>query len=115
MAVLKYSEIQNDSALDAREREREFFVRCVELLELAAAKGPKSIEAVEAVHFTNKLWSALLSDLVSPENALDDSLRASLISIGIWILRECEAIRQEESMNIGGVLEIVSTIREAYN
>ena len=110
----RYSEIQQESSADARDRERAFFEQCIELLEAAQAKGPRSMEAVKAVHFTNKLWSALLQDLGNPDNARDDELRAGLISIGIWILRECEHIRQEESDNISGLLEIVRTIREAY-
>ena len=110
----RYSEIQQESSVDARDRERVFFEQCIDLLEQAEAKGPRSIEAVKAIHFTNKLWSALLQDLINPDNALDDELLAGLISIGIWILQECENIRQEESDNIKGLLDIVRTIREAY-
>ena len=43
--------------------------------------------------------------------ALPKELRANLISIGIWILRETDKIRKGESDNIAGILEISKIIR----
>ena len=53
----------------------------------------------------------LLEDLASNDNALPKELRASLISIGIWILREADAIRKGDSENIDGLLDITKIIR----
>ena len=111
MIMLRYAEIEEDSPTDARERERQLFDRSIELLTKAEADGVKSFACVEAVHFTIRLSTMLLEDLASNENALPKELRANLISIGIWILREADAIRKEESENIAGLLEITKIIR----
>jgi flagellar protein FlaF len=110
--MLRYAEIEEDSPTDARDRERQLLDRSIELMRLAAEKGPNSFEAVEAVHFAIRLWSMLLEDLASEENALPKELRASLISIGIWILREADAIRKGESENFAGILDITKIIRD---
>ena len=50
---------------------------------LAAAQR----EAIEALFFVNRVWVRFIEDLGSPENELEQELRANLISIGIWVLR----------------------------
>ena len=112
MIMLRYAEIEEDSPTDARDRERQLLERSIGLLEKAADKGAGSFEAIEAVHFTIRLWSMLLEDLASNDNALPNELRASLISIGIWILRETDAIRKGESKNFKGILDITKIIRD---
>ena len=109
--MLRYAEIEEDSPADARERERQLFDRSIELLTRAETEGVKSFVSVEAIHFTIRLWTMLLEDLASNDNALPKELRANLISIGIWILREADAIRKGDSENIAGLLEITKIIR----
>lgn len=111
MITLRYAEIEEDSPADARERERQLLDQSIELLAKADAEGPKSFARVDALHFTIRLWSTLLEDLASQDNALPKELRANLISIGIWILRETDKIRKGESDNIAGILEISKIIR----
>ncbi len=43
--------------------------------------------------FLQRLWAILTGDLAPHENALPEALRASLISTGLWIAKEIEAIR----------------------
>ena len=112
MIMLRYAEIEEDSPADARERERQLLDQSIELLEKADREGPKSFARVDAIHFTIRLWSALLEDLASPDNALPKELRANLISIGIWILREADKIRKDESDNIKGIVDITKIIRD---
>ncbi|QKV19624.1 flagellar biosynthesis regulator FlaF [Oricola thermophila] len=111
MIKLRYAEIEEDAPDQARDRERQLFDRSIELLTRASEAGVKSFACVEAIHFTIRLWTALMEDLASDDNALPKELRASLISIGIWVLREAEAIRKGESENIDGLLEIAKIIR----
>ena len=112
MIMLRDAEIEEDSPTDARDRERQLLDRSIELLAKAADEGKNSFTRIEAVHFTIRLWSMLLEDLASTDNALPKELRANLISIGIWILREANAIRQGESENFSGILEITKIIRD---
>ena len=105
-----YAEIQDDSGDEARGRERQAINRSIALLEAARAAGPKSREALDALHYLDRLWSLLLEDLAHAENQLPKELRASLISIGLWILRESDMIRSAESNNIQGLIDVSQMI-----
>lgn len=106
-----YAEIQDDAAGDARSREREAIDRSISLLEKARVAGAQSRDALDALHYLDRLWSLLLEDLAHAENQLPKQLRASLISIGIWILREVEAIRAARSQNFEGLIDVSQMIR----
>jgi len=112
MYQLQYADIQEDAVMDARSRERELMKRSIDLLKKASKAEQNSIDAVEAIHFTRRLWTALVDDLAQPDNELPQELRANLISIGIWILKEVERIRQGESDDFDGIIEISDSIRK---
>lgn len=112
MYQFSYADIQEDGVAEAREREREALNHSIELLRAALAKGVESREAVEAIYFVNRLWIRFVEDLASPENQLDKELRANLISIGIWIIKESEKIRRRESENFQGIIDISAIIRD---
>ena len=106
MYQLRYADIQTDSQMDAKERERAVIERSIELLCEAQAQGSKSFAAVEAIHYTMRVWSAFMEDLARDENQLPKELRASLISIGIWILKEAEAIRMDPAKDFESLIDI---------
>lgn len=112
MYQLNYADIQEDAIVDAKTRERQLIERSINLLATARDSEPNSISVVEATHFTRRLWTALLNDLGQSDNMLPNELRASLISIGIWVLKENEKIRQGESSDFDGIIEISNTILE---
>lgn len=101
-----YNEIANDSYTAARQREKELLEKGIKLLSMARVRGVKTVESFEATHFVRSLWTTLLFDLSNDENRLPVALRASLISIGIWLLRELDKIDSGESANFDGVIEI---------
>ena len=82
------------------------------MYEAADKAGPQSREAVEALLFVRKLWAILVEDLAKPENDLPQKLRADLISIGLWVMREAEQIRLEKSANFKGMIEVSQSIRD---
>ena len=88
MYQFSYADIQTDSVADAKDRERQLLTRSIDLLATAKHKGADSLQAVEAIHFMNRVWTSFIEDLGSPENELPMELRANLISIGLWLLRE---------------------------
>lgn len=106
-----YAEVLEDAAATARSHERRALDHAIGLLSAAQNKGRRSREAVEALYFTDRLWSVLLEDLASAENALPEELRANLISIGIWVLKEVDLIRRDESDNFSGLVEICTNVR----
>jgi flagellar protein FlaF len=115
MYQFSYAEIVEDTAQDCRARERRAFDRAISLLKVAKEKGVRSREAVEALLFLRRLWSALMDDLGSPENGLPQALRASLISIGLWVMKEADQIRLEQSDNFDGLIEINAILRDGLN
>ncbi len=110
-----YSETSVDCEAHARGAEAEALGRSMELLEKAQSKGARSPEAAEALHVTRQLWCMLIDDLGKKENLLPPELRASLISIGIWIIRECEVIRQGDNENFKGILDVTRMIKEGLS
>ncbi len=112
MYQFSYADIQTDSVAEARDRERQLLSRSIDMLVAASAAGPDSREAVEALHFTMRVWTALLDDLGSSDNVLPKELRANLISIGLWVLREAEDIRQARTRDFQGIIEISQIIRD---
>jgi flagellar biosynthesis activator protein FlaF len=100
-------------AADPRHRRHEEQValrRLVGMLDAAEAQGPGSRQAIDAIAAVSSVWSALLEDLVRPENDLPVELRAQIISIGIFLLKEVEAIRSGQSRNFLALREITENI-----
>lgn len=112
MYQFTYAEIMEDGVADAKDRERQVLERSIELMRMAATRGRNSNEAVEAIFYTRRLWIRLTEDLCTPDNQLDDELKANLISIAIWILNETEKIRKRESENFQGIIEITTIIKD---
>ncbi|MEQ8480846.1 MAG: flagellar biosynthesis regulator FlaF [Hoeflea sp.] len=112
MYQFSYADVQEDGVAEAREREREAINHSISLLKAAKAGGIESREAVEAVYFVSRLWVRFVEDLASPDNQLEKELRANLISIGIWVIKESERIRQRESDNFQGIIDISMIIRD---
>ncbi len=107
-----YSETLDAGSDTARQRERDAIQRSIALMEAAETAGVPSREAIDGVLFTRRLWGVLIDDLVDNSNDLPDALRADLISIGLWIMRECEFIRTERSRNFRGIIDVSKIIAE---
>lgn len=107
-----YNEVLDESPKEAREQERTALERSIALLQAAEQKGPQSREAVEAVFFVRKLWGIFIEDLAKPENGLPPKLRADLVSVGLWVMRETEEIRQGRSSNFTALIDVSRTIAE---
>jgi len=112
MYQFSYAEIVDDACNDSRGRERRAVERGIEMLRKAQACGVSSRETIEALHYIRSLWSILMEDLAHKDNDLPDALRADLISIGIWVLREAEQIRLNRSDDFENLIEITAMICE---
>jgi flagellar protein FlaF len=64
----------------------------------AAKADPKDIPArIDALDWNRRVWTALSDDCSNPENGLPAPLRASIISLAIWVGRHTSAvIRRQE-------------------
>ncbi len=112
MQRIQYGDLLEDDQQMARERERAALDQSILLLEQAATPGAPLASAAEAIAFTSKLWSLLIEDLASANNGLPKQLRAQLVSIGIWILRELEAARTDEAKGLSDVIVVSKAIRD---
>lgn len=112
MYQFSYAEVQQDDLTEAKDRERQLLDRSIELLAEAREKGSGSPEGINALFFTRRVWVRFIEDLGSSDNELEAELRANLISVGIWILKECERLREGTSDRFDGIIEISGIIRD---
>lgn len=112
MYPFSYAEIAADSAENARKRDGEALDVSIGLLKRAEESGAGSVEAIEALYFTTRLWAAFIEDLGTPDNSLSQQVRAALISVGISIMREAERIRTGASRDFAHLIEVSSIVRE---
>ena len=112
MYQLTYAEAVEQSSRECRERERRALDRSIALLEEAERGGRASPAGIEALGFVRRLWRALTEDLADGENDLPDVLRGDLISVGISILRETDAIEAGRSNSFRGLIEVSAMIRD---
>jgi flagellar protein FlaF len=112
MYRFSYAEVLEETPQTARERERLALQHSIDLLKAAAEKGPNSRETVDALYFLRRLWAFFIEDLAKPENDLPQQLRADLISVGLWVLKEAEQVRLGNSTNFKGLIEVSQLISE---
>ncbi|MBB4199396.1 flagellar biosynthesis regulator FlhF [Rhodoblastus sphagnicola] len=112
MYQFTYAEVVEDSPQEMRARERDALGRAVELLQRAHEAGVASPEANDALIYTRRLWSIFIDDLGSNGNELPEAVRAQLISIGIWIIKEIERLRTGAADSFSDLIEINVIIRD---
>ena len=82
-----------------RQMEYRLFAQVTLALMEAAKSDAADIQArIDVLDWNRRVWSALSEDCSSPGNALPAPLRASIISLAIWVGRHTSAVirRQEE-------------------
>jgi len=82
-----------------RQMEYRLFAQVTLALIEASKTDPKDIAArVDVLDWNRRMWTALSEDCSNPENRLPPPLRASIISLAIWVGRHTSAVirRQEQ-------------------
>lgn len=108
--MYQFPQAEIETVAGARHRQR--LTRSIDMLAAAAAAGRDSPQAIEALHFTTRVWTVFVEDLGSGDNVLPRELRANLISIGLWLLRETEDIRHGRTDNFEGLIEVSEIVRD---
>ncbi|WP_114392760.1 flagellar biosynthesis regulator FlaF [Oleisolibacter albus] len=85
MSVAAYKQSMRDTA-SPRQLERKVFQQVTAELE-ASSKQVDAIARIRAVDRNRRLWGVLVSDLADTENLMPETLKAGLISLGIWVDR----------------------------
>lgn len=112
MFQFSYAEVMEDDLTSARDRERQVLTRSIDMLSAIKDKENYGREAIDAIFYTRRVWVRFIEDLKQPDNELGVELRASLISIAMWILKECERIRKRQSTNYQGIIDVTTIIRD---
>jgi flagellar biosynthesis activator protein FlaF len=111
MYEFAYNEVIEDSRQTMRARERQAMDRVIGMLR-AAEKSPGSRERVEALFYLRRLWMIFLNDLNDSNNELPGQLRAGIISIGIWMMKEIDRARSGATDDLTPMIEINELIRD---
>ena len=112
MYRFSYAEILDESATLNRERERLALDQAVNLLTLAAKAEPGSCEVLAAVAYLQKLWGCFITDLADANNELPRELRATLASLGLWVIQECDRLISGTGGDIPMLIDVNIAIRD---
>ena len=112
MYEFAYNDVIEDSHNAMRARERAAMDRVIAMLRAAQEKGPQSRERVDALFYLRRLWTIFINDLNDPNNELPDQLRAGIVSIGIWMMKEIDRVRGGVSNDLTPMIEINELIRD---
>ena len=115
MFEFAYNEIVDESPQAMRAQEGRALDEVIDLLRTEADVGLRSREAVNALFQLRQLWAVFLEDLNSADNALPATLRAGLISIGIWVNKEIDRVRSGATRDLTSLIEINQIIRDGLN
>jgi len=86
-----YGKVIRDTE-NPREIERRVFEQVTAALEDAEYPGVPFTARIAALHRNRELWLTLTCDLASEDNPLPMSLRARIISLGIWVFGETQRV-----------------------
>lgn len=112
MYRFSYAEILDESASLNREREGLALDHAIELLVLAQAAGRGSNEVMAAMVYLQRLWSFFIADLADNDNALPRDLRASLASLGLWVIQESDKVLAGSSGDLTQLIDVNRMIRD---
>ena len=112
MYEFAYNDVIEDSHQTLRARERAAMDRVIGMLRAAQEKGPQSRELVEALFYLRRLWMVFIDDLNDPNNELPHQLRAGIVSIGVWMMKEIDRVRGGLANDLTPMIEINELIRD---
>jgi flagellar protein FlaF len=107
-----YAETIEDSSDAARQRERLAFDHGLRLLARLRQEDVTHYERIEAMLYIRRVWSFLIEDLGDPTNALPRELRSTLISIGIWMIKESEGLGEGRTDRIDDMVAVMTSLRD---
>lgn len=81
---------------------------------IAAKESGSHYDVIAAVHFNRRVWTVFQTDLISPDNALPDYLKAQLISLAIWVQKQGSKVMRKQA-NIDTLVEVNQNIIEGLS
>ena len=108
-----YETVVDDSSSEARGRERQALSIGIDRLKRLQQGFLSNEDQVESLLYVRRLWAVFIEDLSHPDNGLPDKLRADIISIGLWIVKEADRVREAKSNDVMQLIEVNAMIRDA--
>ena len=81
------------------------------LIEIKDADAREIRKRAEALDWNRRVWSAFAADCANPENGLPDALRASIISLSIYISKETSTAMRGEG-DVDTLIDLNRTIMQ---
>ena len=106
-----YAEAIEDGSDVARRREQAAFDYGVKMLTRLREGDTTRHDRLEAMLYMRRLWSFLIEDLGSPANELPEELRSTLISIGVWMIKESEHVTDGQLDKLEDMIAAMTAIR----
>ena len=113
MTFEAYEAVVDDSGHEARGRERQALSLGIDRLERLQKDRFSVDDLVASLLYVRRLWTIFIEDLSHPDNGLPEKLRADIISIGLWVVKEADRLREERSNDLVQLIEINRMIRDA--
>ena len=107
-----YAETMESSSTVARHREQMALDHGLKLLARLQDADVTHYERIEAMLYIRRLWTFLVDDLGNSSNALPIELRSTLISIGVWMIRESEGLAEGRTDHVGDMIAVMTAIRD---
>ena len=112
MFNLAYSETSEGDQFEARSQEYQALEYTISVM-VASDNNPADFgKRIQAIFDVSQVWTVLLQDLSSSENLYTNELKAGLISIGIFILKHLQRMRDDSSVSFSTVIDVTKTIKE---
>lgn len=113
MTLASYDAEIEDSGREARSREQRALNHGIVLLQKMQAGELTLAEQTDAFLYIRDLWAFFVQDLSNPRNGLPEQLRAQLISIGLWIVKEAERNREAQLSDVDDLVAVNVAIRDS--
>jgi len=95
MSYRAYQKSQNSAESPRSMEYRAFALATGRLTE--AANQNDYVKFYEALQFNRELWTILQADLADPNNQLPEALKASLLSLSLWVQRHTSLVMRGEA------------------
>lgn len=112
MLLKEYEDIEAEDQGSARSSESALLAQAIALMDRSDLEPNNAVQRVQTIHFVRQVWNFFITDLGSSENAMPTELRASLVSIGIFIIKHLDRMREERTLKFEPVIDISRTIQK---
>jgi flagellar protein FlaF len=110
MSLNAYQKAQN-SVQSPRATEYRLFGQVTHALITARDSGERNQDFIKAIDWNRRMWSVFSSDCAVPGNGLPDQLRASIISLALFVSKHSSLVARGRE-DIDTLIDINRTIME---